>query len=211
MPRISFLVNVLLLAGNVLGATYSQTESIQGYEFLQAFSYQTIPDPTMGRVNYVDGATAWRENLTFASGDHFVVRSDFKKRLSATGPGRDSMYLRRIDFQGEIDILEGVNDQTPNQSTLHTGNGGENLVAPLLRRMVDMVTCLGFPYILLDAALSPSDRREVERYKKLRSRVQCQWGRLAVSGLAIPRFMPLQDVPLLAKYSGIELNDQKTT
>lgn len=44
--------------------------------------------------NYVDYATAARENLTFSSGDHFIVRADFQKTLSASGPGRDSVRLR---------------------------------------------------------------------------------------------------------------------
>ncbi|KAG6826862.1 hypothetical protein H0H92_014120 [Tricholoma furcatifolium] len=64
--------------------------------------------------NYVDAATAKSENLTFASENHFILRADYKKVLKASGPGRDS---------GEIDILEGVNDQGPNQATLHTGSG----------------------------------------------------------------------------------------
>ena len=43
--------------------------------------------------NYVDAATARSQNLTFAAGDHFVLRSDFKKKLSVDGPGRDSVRL----------------------------------------------------------------------------------------------------------------------
>ncbi|KAG6908252.1 hypothetical protein DXG01_005586 [Tephrocybe rancida] len=44
--------------------------------------------------NYVNAATAASENLTFSSGDHFVLRSDFKKKLSSGGPGRDSVRLQ---------------------------------------------------------------------------------------------------------------------
>jgi len=43
--------------------------------------------------NYVDSGTAARENLTYSSGDHFVVRADFKETLSDSGPGRDSVRL----------------------------------------------------------------------------------------------------------------------
>jgi len=36
-----------------------------------------------------------------------------------------------IYAQGEIDILEGVNDQGPNQSTLHTNSGQSDVLIDL--------------------------------------------------------------------------------
>ncbi|KAF8888569.1 laminarinase [Infundibulicybe gibba] len=149
----SFLV--LALAGPALAATYAQTDSHTGTGFPKSFSYQAISDPTHGRVNYVNSATATSQNLTFASGDHFILRADFKTKLSASGPGRNSVRMQSnkqyttsvmvfnirhmpqgcgtwpavwtvgADWpnQGEVDILEGVNDKGPNQSTLHTNAG----------------------------------------------------------------------------------------
>jgi len=106
--------------------------------------------------NYVNAATAAAQNLTYASGDHFVLRADYKTTLGSGGAGRNSVRLKSnrqygvntvavfnirhmpqgcgtwpavwtvgADWpnQGEIDVLEGVNDQGPNASTLHT-NGG---------------------------------------------------------------------------------------
>ncbi|TFK32346.1 laminarinase [Crucibulum laeve] len=139
----------------VWGATYSQTDSHTGSGFLKSFSVQAISDPTHGRVNYVDAGTAASQNLTYSSGDHFVLRADSKKVLSASGAGRNSVRLQsnkayttsvmvfnirhmpqgcgtwpavwtvgaNWPYQGEIDILEGVNDQGPNQVTLHTDSG----------------------------------------------------------------------------------------
>jgi hypothetical protein len=46
------------------------------------------------RRNYVNSATARKQNLTFASNGHFVVRADFKKVLSPSGPGRNSVRLQ---------------------------------------------------------------------------------------------------------------------
>ncbi|KAI0759554.1 laminarinase [Trametes elegans] len=144
-----------LFVSSGLGATYSQSDSYQGSSFLQGFSHQAISDPTHGRVNYVDQGTALAQNLTYASGDHFVIRADHTTTLSASGPGRNSVRLQSnkqyrthvtvwnvrhmpqgcatwpalwevgADWpnQGEIDVVEGVNDQTPNQSTLHTNAG----------------------------------------------------------------------------------------
>ena len=44
--------------------------------------------------NYVDQATSIKENLTFASQDAFILRTDFKTVLSSTGPGRNSVRIR---------------------------------------------------------------------------------------------------------------------
>ncbi|KAJ6562592.1 2 beta-glucanase [Mycena capillaripes] len=151
----SLLIAILTLAPLVAGVTYQRTDNIVGSGFLSAFSFQAITDPTHGRVNYVDAGTAARQNLTFASGNSFVMRADSKNVLNPNGPGRNSVRLQSnkryttavtiFDVkhmpqgcgtwpalwtvgddwpnQGEIDILEGVNDQGPNQATLHTNAG----------------------------------------------------------------------------------------
>jgi hypothetical protein len=145
----------LLFAGTTLGAIFQQTDSHQGTGFLKSFQYEAISDPTHGRVKYVDADTAAAQNLTFASGNHFVLRADYKTKLSSSGPGRSSVRLQSnkkytnavmifnirhmpvgcgtwpaiwtvgSDWptQGEIDILEGINDQGPNEMTLHTDSG----------------------------------------------------------------------------------------
>jgi len=41
----------------------------------------------------VDAATASSQNLTFASGDHFVLRADFHTVLDPSGPGRNSVRI----------------------------------------------------------------------------------------------------------------------
>ncbi|PFH49583.1 glycoside hydrolase family 16 protein [Amanita thiersii Skay4041] len=148
-------LHLLLVTQVVFAVSYSQTDSHTGSGFLSSFSYEAIPDPTHGRVNYVDATKAASENLTYASGNHFILRADYKKILSPTGPGRDSVrlksnkqYLNSVMVfslrhmpvgcgtwpaiwtvganwpnQGEIDILEGVNNVGPDQVTLHTSSG----------------------------------------------------------------------------------------
>ncbi|KAF5369067.1 hypothetical protein D9758_002924 [Tetrapyrgos nigripes] len=152
------LASILCLAlglRQVLGATYSQTSSISGSQFLSAFTWQAITDPTHGRVRYVDQASALNQNLTFVSGDHFVIQPDFTNTLDPNGAGRDSNRIQSnqayetavmifnirhmpqgcgtwpavwtvgADWpnNGEVDILEGVNDQGSNTATLHTSSG----------------------------------------------------------------------------------------
>ncbi|KAF8646280.1 hypothetical protein AX16_007289 [Volvariella volvacea WC 439] len=137
-------------------ATYRLSDNWIGDAFLNVFTFQNIRDPTNGRVNYVDRATAIARNLTYASGDTFILRADSTSVLSPSGPGRNSVRIRsnktfrthvavfnirhmpqgcgtwpavwetkesNWPYGGEIDVLEGVNDQGTNAITLHTGPG----------------------------------------------------------------------------------------
>ncbi|KAJ2916095.1 hypothetical protein MD484_g4332, partial [Candolleomyces efflorescens] len=149
-------VSLTSVVKSVHGATYLLRDNIVGAGFFDAFEWQAIDDPTHGRVRYVDQQTARNLNLTYASGNSFVLRTDDRTVLSPFGPGRSSVRIRTkktytthvavFDVRhmpqgcgtwpaiwetdevnwpnaGEIDILEGVNDQVPNASTLHTGPG----------------------------------------------------------------------------------------
>ncbi|KAG2364713.1 glycoside hydrolase family 16 protein [Suillus spraguei] len=145
---------LILFAGSALaGANYTLTESIVGEGFYDSFNFEAIPDPTDGRVTYVNQSTAQMLNLTYAMGNTFIMRADDTTVLNATGPGRNSVRIRSnnqytqhvvvFDMQhmpegcgtwpavwetneanwpdgGEVDIVEGVNNVEPNQSTLHT-------------------------------------------------------------------------------------------
>lgn len=137
-----------------LAANYSRTDNVVGSAFNDFFLYDNIADPTHGRVNFVDGPTAQKLNLTYFTSDSFILRADSQTVLTKSGPGRNSVRLLSkrqfangvtvadirhmpqgcgtwpafwsiaYDFsEGEIDILEGVNDQGPNYATLHTTSG----------------------------------------------------------------------------------------
>ncbi|KAK2461180.1 hypothetical protein APHAL10511_006707 [Amanita phalloides] len=85
---------LLVVDTTVFARIYNQVECLSGQGFLDAFEYQSIEDPTHGRVNYVDSETAAREKLTYVSGGHFIMRADSTKRLNPNGPGRDSVRLQ---------------------------------------------------------------------------------------------------------------------
>ncbi|KAF9035192.1 endo-1,3(4)-beta-glucanase [Panaeolus papilionaceus] len=155
----SIISALLALFGAVapaFAATYSMSDEIIGSGFYNAFDWQAIADPTHGRVNYVDQNTSRNQNLTYASGNTFILRADYRNTLNPSGPGRNSVRIRSkktytthvavFDIRhmpqgcgtwpavwetkesnwpngGEVDILEGVNDQSPNAATLHTSSG----------------------------------------------------------------------------------------
>ncbi|EGO00838.1 glycoside hydrolase family 16 protein [Serpula lacrymans var. lacrymans S7.3] len=156
--RDSGILRSLVLASIIhrgLCATYSRTSNLVGQGFMNAFYWQAISDPTNGRVNYVDDATAQRSGLVSVSGNTVTLRADDKAVLSANGPGRDSFriesnaqYTTHVAIfdighmpegcgtwpavwevganwpnEGELDIIEGVNNESPNESTLHTSAG----------------------------------------------------------------------------------------
>ncbi|KAF8970935.1 glycoside hydrolase family 16 protein [Flammula alnicola] len=139
-----------------LATTYSLTDNIVGSAFYSFFEWENIADPTNGRVNYVDQSTSQSQNLTFASSDTFILRTDFTTVLNPNGAGRNSVRIKSTKTYtshvaifnlrhmpqgcgtwpaiwetkesnwptgGEVDILEGVNDQSPNAATLHTAAG----------------------------------------------------------------------------------------
>ncbi|KIK91498.1 glycoside hydrolase family 16 protein [Paxillus rubicundulus Ve08.2h10] len=150
-PRLFTSSLVALVAvQSVLCSVYSQSSSLTGQSFLDAFSWQTLTDPNSGRVNYIDEATAQSKGLVSVSGNQVTFRTDSTTTLSSTGPGRDTFRLQSNDQytthvavfdivhmpqgcgtwpavfganwpnEGEIDIVEGVNGQGTNLVTLHT-------------------------------------------------------------------------------------------
>ncbi|KAF7975332.1 hypothetical protein HWV62_9769 [Athelia sp. TMB] len=144
------------IASPALAATYSRSANIVGSDFLTAFTFEAIADPTDGRVNYVDQSTAVADGLVSSTANTFKMGADSTTVLNASGAGRNSVRIKSVDSYtthvavfnvnhmptgcgtwpaiwetdesdwpngGEVDIVEGVNDVTPNQSTLHTSPG----------------------------------------------------------------------------------------
>ncbi|KAF8803217.1 endo-1,3(4)-beta-glucanase [Phlegmacium glaucopus] len=157
IQSLPLLMSLLVLSGSSASAySYRLSENIVGQDFYQKFNWEAIADPTHGRVNYVDQQTSIDQNLTYASHNAFVLRTDYYNQLDPYGPGRNSVRIQSkkvyrdhvviFDLRhmpqgcgtwpaiwevgqatwpqgGEVDILEGVNDQGTNAATLHTTDG----------------------------------------------------------------------------------------
>ena len=60
-----------------------------------------------GLHSYVNEATARNQNLTYASGDSFVLRTDSRSVLSAGGPGRNSVRLKsRRQWNTHVTVID---------------------------------------------------------------------------------------------------------
>lgn len=101
---LSLLVS-LALSTSSLATVYNLADSVVGTDFLTAFEWQNIPDPTNGRVNYVDQPTALSQNLSFAQGDTFIMRADDTTVLSATGPGRNSIRIQSVNTYTTVSLF----------------------------------------------------------------------------------------------------------
>uniref|UniRef100_A0AC34FV17 GH16 domain-containing protein n=1 Tax=Panagrolaimus sp. ES5 TaxID=591445 RepID=A0AC34FV17_9BILA len=138
-----FLVCCFLLAGI---SAYQHQKTYEGDSFFDGFWFWDQPDPTHGFVNYVNKENAQNMKLTGVriSADSSNKVGDDKGRPSIrihsndkyneglfifdidhmpTGPGTwPAFWLSSKDWPngGEIDILEGVNDQKTNNMALHT-------------------------------------------------------------------------------------------
>ncbi|KAI6121440.1 glycoside hydrolase family 16 protein [Pisolithus sp. B1] len=161
---VRLVISVVLLAKTASAGTYSLASNLVGEGFLNAFSWQAIADPTNGRVNYVTESTAQADGLVSVSGNQVTLRADSTTVLSSSDPGRNSFRLQSnaqytthvaiFDIahmpqgcgtwpavctlaQGEVDILEGVNNQSPNLSSLHTS---ANCTMPASRSMTGTST-----------------------------------------------------------------------
>ncbi|TFK96913.1 putative laminarinase [Pterulicium gracile] len=148
-----FLTQAAAILPFCLGATYSRTSHVVGHSFYDNFFWEDAPDPTHGRVNYLNKETSRALNITYASEDSFFIQADATTTLTPWGPGRNSArivskksyttHVAVFDVKhmpegcgtwpaiwetslgpwpagGEVDLLEGVNNQTPNTYVMHT-------------------------------------------------------------------------------------------
>jgi len=133
--------------------SYTIHSRYAGTTFFNAWNFFTGGDPTHGTVNYVDQATAQADGYIGVRGDAVYIGSDTKNKATGRGRNSVLISTKEVfnnglfvmdlthmptgcgtwpawwtvgpnwPTEGEIDIIEGVNKQSTDQSTLHTNAG----------------------------------------------------------------------------------------
>jgi len=145
-------IQLLLVSQGVQGA-YQLATSFQGTNFFDGWDFWTTADPTHGYVNYVGRNTAQQQGLINATSSSAYIGSDYKNVASGNGRSSVRLTSQKsfnnglfiIDLShmptgcgtwpawwtvgpnwpagGEIDVIEGVNVNNNDQTTLHTNAG----------------------------------------------------------------------------------------
>ncbi|KAI8069785.1 concanavalin A-like lectin/glucanase domain-containing protein [Gilbertella persicaria] len=130
---------------------YSLKTEYSGSSFFSKFNYFSGSDPTHGFVQYQNAVNAKSLGLTFVKNNRVIIKADNKTvaangrpsiRLESKETYHKGLFIFDLNhmpsgcgtwpaywmmgsswpFDGEIDILEGVNKQKVNALALHTGN-----------------------------------------------------------------------------------------
>ncbi|ETW80501.1 glycoside hydrolase family 16 protein [Heterobasidion irregulare TC 32-1] len=114
--RTGYALRLLLLAlalaqdraGVDAQTQYVLKDKFVGRDFLDAWTWETMDDPTHGRVNYVDQRTALQKNLSYATDAKFVMRADSWTRVGGGPRGRDSVRITSRGAYGDSLVVLDV-------------------------------------------------------------------------------------------------------
>ncbi|KAI0256408.1 glycoside hydrolase family 16 protein [Lactifluus subvellereus] len=96
----AFLTALSLSLIQCASATFYLKDKWVGQDFFYGWNWETETDPTRGRVNYVDQASAMSKGLAYVEGNQFFMRADDWSIVNPTARGRDSV---RISSQSAYD------------------------------------------------------------------------------------------------------------
>ncbi|RXW14301.1 hypothetical protein EST38_g11546 [Candolleomyces aberdarensis] len=86
---------ILLATASVVSAQHYRIKDVFiGQDFFNSWTWETFQDPTHGRVNYVDQATAISKNLSYVVDNQFVMRADSSSVVNVNSRGRDSIRIK---------------------------------------------------------------------------------------------------------------------
>ncbi|KAG5637031.1 hypothetical protein H0H81_006026 [Sphagnurus paluster] len=72
---------------------YCLKDNYVGSTFFDKWRWETLDDPTHGRVNYIDKWSAQAGNLSYASSNKFIMRVDANQIVAPGARGRDSVRI----------------------------------------------------------------------------------------------------------------------
>lgn len=96
-----WLASALVIAA-VRGATWSLSDTVTGDGYFDKFDFFTDKDPTNGLVTYQSEDAARNMNLTYTSGEDFVLRVD---TTPVQTEGRPSVRLQSKANYGDSVIV----------------------------------------------------------------------------------------------------------
>eukprot|EP01113_Clastostelium_recurvatum_P037456 TRINITY_DN547_c0_g1_i2.p1 TRINITY_DN547_c0_g1~~TRINITY_DN547_c0_g1_i2.p1 ORF type:complete len:319 (-),score=43.91 TRINITY_DN547_c0_g1_i2:66-1022(-) len=132
---------------------YNLVDNFQGNNFFNNFDFWTGPDPTHGYVYYASESQAASWNLTQVANNVVYISADSSSISSGSGRASVRLTSKKVynhglfifdvmhmpygcgtwpaiwtvgpnwPYGGEIDVVEGVNQNNRNQMTLHSGPG----------------------------------------------------------------------------------------
>jgi len=144
---------VLLLCIYLCEGAYKLQTNYSGNTFFNGWNFFTADDPTHGYVNYLSQAQAQSAGIISTAPGKVIIASDSKNVASGRGRNsvritsnqacNAGLFILDLSHMptgcgtwpawwlvgpnwpnsGEIDIIEGVNTQTNDATTLHTSNG----------------------------------------------------------------------------------------
>lgn len=151
LPLFCIITTLMALAGEAM-ASYVLEDSYTPSNFFSMFEFFTGPDPTSGLVQFVNQSAAQAAGMietsygsVYMGVDHTSLAPNGRQSVRITSQKAYNHGLIILDVahmpegcgtwpafwtvgpnwpsNGEIDIIEGVNSQTTNAMTLHTGPG----------------------------------------------------------------------------------------
>ncbi|OCH84667.1 hypothetical protein OBBRIDRAFT_741233 [Obba rivulosa] len=91
----------------IVSAHYILADSYIGQDFFNEWTWQTMDDPTHGRVNYVDQISAISSNLSYAAASKFVMRADYTNVVGPDDRGRNSVrIISKKAYQDCVVVLD---------------------------------------------------------------------------------------------------------
>ncbi|KAG6812592.1 hypothetical protein H0H92_001943 [Tricholoma furcatifolium] len=98
----------LVLACASFSSAYCLKDTYIGHDFFNGgWQWETFDDPTHGRVNFVDLATAQSKNLSFATYNKFVMRVDSTSQVLSSARGRDSVRITsKNSYEDAVFVLD---------------------------------------------------------------------------------------------------------
>ncbi|KAI8372863.1 concanavalin A-like lectin/glucanase domain-containing protein [Radiomyces spectabilis] len=150
MRSLNYIAILLILATLEVVQGWTLQDDYSPGNFFDKFNFFDAPDPTKGFVQYLNYRDARSKHLLMEDDDHILIRAENRTvtpegrpsvRLRSKEQYNSGLFLLdlrhmptgcgtwpafwligpKLPDSGEIDILEGVNHDTYNAMTLHTG------------------------------------------------------------------------------------------